>query len=77
MSYECPERNEAFDTTKQINRGWNFLTETDGKAARNAQCGAAVKCITVLQIRTGHNAGKWKLRSALGQRVCNKQSDAK
>ena len=77
MSYKCPERHEAFDTTKQINRGWNFLAETDGKAARDVERCAAVKCTPVWQIHTGHNAGKWKLRSGLGQRFCNKQSDAK
>jgi len=32
--------------------------QTDGKAARNVQRGTAVKCIPVLQIHTGHNAGK-------------------
>jgi hypothetical protein len=37
---------------------WHFLAETDGKATRNVQHGAAVKCRPLLQIHTGHNTGK-------------------
>jgi len=57
-SYECPECHETFETSEHINRGWHFLAETDGKEAWNVQHGTPVKCGLVLQIHTGHNAGK-------------------